>query len=590
MRRKLALLSIGALGVAMAATGCTTTTNGGSSPTAPPPKQQGFISTDPADSKGPAAPIPGATKGGTITNLEAADFEHLDPARSYVNVQQIVGTLLTRSLTTYKETVQPDKSVKMLVVGDMATDTGTDVKHDCTTWKYTLKDGLKFEDGTPVTAADVAYGISRSFSDQLTEGPHYIQNWLVGTGATSADYLTKYKGPYNGGAPMAPGLSVDGSSITFTFPKPECDMPYAAALPMTAAVPAAKDTKTDYDNHPISDGPYMIQNYVRGTSLTLVRNPYWDENTDAVHHAYPDSYKFELADDSSQLNSRLIADNGADKTAMTWVNVTPNVTSQLTPEVQARAVDGATQFADYININMQRVTDLNVRKALNTGLDKTAAIKALGGSYAGTPLNTIESPTTAGWADYNIFGVGPTGDSAKAKTILAGATPALTLCYADTPRRRDEAVAIQSSLKDSGFNITIRALDPDQYYTIIGKKDNTCDMYRAGWGSDWPTGGTIIPPLLDGRSIAPTGNQDLSYYNNPAVNTEMDRISAETDSAQAAADWAALDKKIMTDDAPLIPILNNRNYTLDGSLIGGAFLSSAFGATSMNNLYVKTSA
>ncbi len=54
---------------------------------------------------------------------------------------------MTRSLTTYKETLQADGTVKMTVVGDMATDTGTDVNNDCKMWKYTLKDGLKYEDG-----------------------------------------------------------------------------------------------------------------------------------------------------------------------------------------------------------------------------------------------------------------------------------------------------------------------------------------------------------------------------------------------------------------------------------------------------------
>src|SRR5262245_23205720 len=101
MRRRLTLLSIGALGVAVVASGCTSTGNG-TGTQSPAPIQTGFIGTA-ADSKGPAAPVPGANRGGTITVLQNADFDHLDPARSYVNIQQIVGTLITRSLTTYKE-------------------------------------------------------------------------------------------------------------------------------------------------------------------------------------------------------------------------------------------------------------------------------------------------------------------------------------------------------------------------------------------------------------------------------------------------------------------------------------------------------
>jgi peptide/nickel transport system substrate-binding protein len=582
----LAVLSIGALAVAIAASGCTSNNNTGNN--ANVNKQAGVVSYDPADSTGPAAPVSGATKGGTLTVLLNADFDHLDPARSYVNIQQVVGTLVTRSLATYKETQQANGSVKMTVVGDLATNPGIDVNKDCKVWKYTLKDNIKFEDGSPITSADVAYGVARSFSGQLAEGPHYIQNWLAGTGSTSADYNKTYKGPYDGGALLPPGVTTpDPKTIVFTFPKANCDMPYAAALPMTSPVPQAKDTKLDYDRHPVSSGPYMISEYIKDTSLTLVRNPNWDPATDAAHNAYPDTIKFALNVDSQAINQRLIADAGADQTAMTWVNVVPEVAAQVTGPVAQRVVDGATQFAEYITINNERVTDLNVRKALNTAIDKDAVLKSVGGDLAGTPLNTIESPTTAGWKDYNVFGVGSTGDVAKAKTMLAGATPDLVYCYANTPRRQNQALAVQDNLQKAGFKITLKAIDAAGYYTILGKRGNTCDLYRSGWGSDWPSGSTIIAPLLDGRSIQPEGNQNLEYFNDPGVNAEIDRISALSDASKAADDWAALDKKIMTDFAPMIPVDNARNYTLIGSKVGGAFLSSAYGVTSLNTIFVK---
>jgi len=359
-------------------------------------------------------------------------------------------------------------------------------------------------------------------------------------------------------------------------------------LPMTAAVPKAKDTKLDYDTKPVSDGPYMITEHTKDTSMTLSRNPNWDPNLDPVHHAYPDTIKFALNVDGDAINSRLIADQGDDQTALTWQNVTSQASAQVTGPVAQRVVDGATQFEDYISINMQRVTDLNIRKALNTGLDKEAVLKSIGGDLAGTVENTIESPTTAGWQAYNVFGVGPTGDADKAKAMLNGQTPTLVYCYADSARRHAMALAVQDSLQKAGFKITLKPLDAASYYTLIGKKDIACDLYRDGWGSDWPSGSTIIPPLLDGRSIAPAGNVNWSYYNSDATNAEIDRISAETDATQAATDWAALDKKIMSTDAPMIPTFNNRNYTLYGSKVGGAFLSSAYGATSLNNIFVKS--
>ncbi len=85
----------------------------------------------------------------------------------------------------------------MLLVGDLATNPGTDVNKDCKVWEFKLRDGLKYEDGSAITSKDVAYGIARSFAPELNEGPHYIQQWLYPGGDA---YNATYKGPYDGGA------------------------------------------------------------------------------------------------------------------------------------------------------------------------------------------------------------------------------------------------------------------------------------------------------------------------------------------------------------------------------------------------------
>src|SRR5690349_8595436 len=124
----------------------------------------GAIATDPKDSKGPAPQIPGASKGGTVTVIREAKISHLDPQRVYSFVGLNASQLYARRLTTFKD----DGQGHVTLVGDLAETPGTDVNKDCRTWQYTLKDGLKFEDGSPITAKDVAYGIARSFDLSLT--------------------------------------------------------------------------------------------------------------------------------------------------------------------------------------------------------------------------------------------------------------------------------------------------------------------------------------------------------------------------------------------------------------------------------------
>jgi peptide/nickel transport system substrate-binding protein len=582
VRLKIGALTVSALSVALVASGCSETKNEGSGGDAATNVQAGAISYDANDNKAPAPAVEGATKGGTLGVMLPDGFEHLDPARNYVNVQQLAGQLLYRSLNGYRE----DGKGNLKVIGDLAENPGTDVNKDCKVWEFKLRAGVKYEDGSAVTANDVAYGIARSFSGDLSEGPHYIQQWL----ADSNDYNATYKGPYNGGGDLPPGVTVpDAQTIRFTFAKPHCDMPYAATMPNASPVPKAQDKKTEYDRRPFSSGPYKIKTYQLGNSMVLERNPNWDPNTDPLRTAYPDGFKFDFTLQADQASERIVADAAADQSTITWVNVpAPVLPKTTTPEVKDRVVQGPTQYVWYYYINNQRIKDLKVRQALNVALDKEAVLKAIGGSAAGTPATTLMSPTVAGFKKYDVFNVPATGDKAKVTELLAGTTPPpLVLAYANTPRRTAQAEAARKSLETAGFKVTTKSIDSTNYYTEVGRKDNPYDIYLGGWGSDWPDAGTVLPPLFDGRQITPTGNQNLAYFNDDSVNAEIDRIQTLTDSAARQAAWGALDERIMKEFAPVIPTNYDNNYTLIGSKVGNAFTSDAFGQTGLSNIFVK---
>ncbi|MGZ4632790.1 MAG: ABC transporter substrate-binding protein, partial [Actinomycetes bacterium] len=244
-------------------------------------------------------------KGGTLNILMIADFEHLDPQRNYVTQALNFGSrLLYRSLTGYKSVPGPDGST---LVPDLATDLGKPSDGN-KTWTFTLKDGVKFEDGSPITCADVKYGVERSMSDQITAGPQYAKQYLVGGDA--------YKGPYkDGGKGLDSIQCTDEKTIVFTLNKAIGDFNYTTSLPTFAPVPKAKDTNVKYDDHPVSSGPYKIESYQRDKQLTLVRNESWDPKTDTIRKAYPDKIVTTFGLDPAVIDQRLIADAPADQTA-----------------------------------------------------------------------------------------------------------------------------------------------------------------------------------------------------------------------------------------------------------------------------------
>jgi len=579
------VVAVGAVAVALlgmsAACSKNTGKEGGTGPSAQ--VASGEISTNPADSKGPAAPIKGAKRGGTIISYHERDIEHLDPQRVYISDGQALDQLVTRQLTTFK--VDP-KTHKSILVGDLATNTGTDVNGDGKTWKYTLKPGLKYQDGTPVTAADVAYGVARSFSPNIADGPHYIQQWLAG----STNYNATYKGPYDGAKPTPPGVVVKGNTITFHLKSAQREFPYAASWGTTSPLPKSQDKNPQkIDTHPFSCGPYQIASYQRGSELTLKRNKYWDAKTDPVRHDYFDKLDMKIGVTPTDQTNRVLSNHGADQYGVVdQPGVSPELTQKVLadPSAKGRTLNDFLSFAYRIDINTQRVTDVNERKALNYAIDRKAYVQASGGTSQGEPATTLMSPTVAGYNKYDAYpGAGSSAGVDKAKKLLGGKHPKLVYAYPNTEVGQKLATVVQTALEKAGFKIVLRQEDEDSFFTAIDRKDNGWDLYPTNWGADWPSGSTVIPPLYDGRTIAPAGNQNTSYLNAPDVNKQIDKIKMEP-VEKATKDWGKLDEYIMKKYAPSIPLYYIKQLSITGSKVHDVKIENPPGAITYVDAWV----
>ena len=91
----------------------------------------------------------------------------------------------------------------------------------------------------------------------------------------------------------------------------------------------------------------------------------------------------------------------------------------------------------------------------------------------------------------------------------------------------------------------------------------------------------------DGRQIRDQGHENLSFFDEPAINERMDELDKETDPAKAATAWAELDKQIMEEYAPAVPLTYFGSYSLSGSKVGGIYLSTAANLPALRNAHVK---
>lgn len=529
---------------------------------------------------GPAPAVPGAVQGGTVRVHDAADLTHLDPARIYVTTESTVSMLFTRTLTGYRS-----KGTDITLVGDLATDTGRSSEGG-KVWTYTLREGVTWEDGSPITAADVKYGIERTFVEDFNEGPTYIQTWLAG----SQDFRKNYKGPWDGEG-LDAIATPDERTIRFTFAEPQPDVPFALSMTATAPVKKSADTRQAYDLDPFSAGPYKITEHKRDKTMILERNTAWKPESDPIRTNYPDRFEFTFGEVPLNINQRIIAASGADAASMTMATqLSPEVRDQVmnNPDLLGRTVSGYSTGPSYRAINMKRLTDIRVRKALLYAYPREQLRQLLGGPDTGEFASTIAAPSLVGFEPYDLYNVPPAGDPEKSKALLTEAGKmGQKIVFASGTRPRDEQVSviIMDALRNAGFEPVRKIVDDHKGQYEVSKPDNDFDLIGGGWLPDWPSGSTMYPPLFDGRQIR-AGGYNLSQLDDPAINAEMDEIIKIADPIEAGKRWAALDKKLM-EMIPVIPNLYPHSRQLYGPKIGGAVWDSTMSGISLNGIYVK---
>ncbi|MEU1343138.1 ABC transporter substrate-binding protein [Streptomyces sp. NPDC090075] len=545
-----------------------------------------------ADSTGPAKQVPGAKSGGKMEVLQRDSYAHLDPAQIYVSDEGSLANLIHRGLTGYKST--DDKGVGHEVVGDLATDSGTTTDGG-KTWKYTLKDGIKFADGTPITSADFRQTYERLFAPFINQGPTYLQQWLADT--TGADYRKLLPdGPYKGKhLPDSVLETPDAKTIVFHFKTAHPDLPYALAMAGYAVVSKKGDTQAKYDKSPVTSGPYKIQSFKSGKSMVLVKNTNWDPKTDPIRNQYVDEFDFTFNQQFETSTKALLADSGADQTGVSFNNQVDagNLSKVLSDTtLKARTVAGYQPYVGQMNINMNHIKDKKIREAIAYALPITPFIRAYGGNDAMEVAGGFISPTVTGYdAKFDPFGkkAKPAGDPDKAKKLLTEAGKVgmkLTFGYINTPEGQQYSTAMAAGLEKAGFNVQRQEIPAETYYDQIGKVDNNYDIYHTAWGADWPSASTVIPPLYDGRAIA-DGSPNYSHVNDPKVDSDIDAANALTDPAKSAAAWEKIDKYLLTDVVNAVPTAYYKQVQIAGSKVGGLVYDNVIGGIDPRRLYIK---
>jgi peptide/nickel transport system substrate-binding protein len=500
---------------------------------------------------------PSTTKGGTLRMAISDDWDSLDPGDTYYGFAWNFARLYGRSLTTFA--AAPGEAGTKLVP-DLAQSLGQS-SDGAKTWTYKLRPGLKYEDGTPIKAADVKYAVARSLDkDVLVNGPTYFNDFLD---------LQGYKGPYKA-KDKAAGLKAietpDDTTIVFHLARPFAGFDYLAQLPATVPVPAAKDTGTNYKAHVIASGPYMFKTVQPGKQYTLVRNPNWDPATDPLRKALPDQIDVALKQNQDDIDNRLLA--GQLDIDVTGSGVAAQTQGKILADQTLKANSdnpiGTRLWYLSVNGDVAPLNNLACRQAVQYATNKASIQRAYGGNTGGAVATNVMPPTIAGAQQFNTYPVGAdnTGDLDKAKEALTKCGQpsgfSTTMAFrSDRPKEVATAEAEQQALARVGIKLTLKGFPSGDYYKLYaGKPDyakaNNLGIMTNGWGADWPDGFGFISQIVDSRTIRPSGGNYNLSVKDPAVDQMLDKAITIPDEAARNQAWVDIDKKVM-DDAFIVP-------------------------------------
>ncbi|MGO3151978.1 MAG: ABC transporter substrate-binding protein [Galactobacter sp.] len=506
-------------------------------------------------------------EGGTMYQLLNAPYSHLDPAQGFDGGVNNFYRLIYRQLTTVGGggDDEPNK-----VTPDLATDTGTP-NEDNTEWKFTLKDDIFFEDGTPITSKDVKFGVERSLDPAVSIGSPYARLTL--------DIPKDYKGYYQSGG-LDSIETPDDKTIVFHLAKPYADFPSVVGQAPFTPFPvsqAKKITTTSVDKQPVASGPYRVVENKIGSKLVLERNKYWKKETDEVRTAKPDSWEFTFGLDPATIDERMLAGQGDDANAVGGRVQASAVARLQQPQVSSRVVSGLQGCTTYLAMNTTKkgMDDPKVRQAINYAIDRQAVTDALGGNQLSQVATTMLPPTVEGHEDFDLYpSKDDKGDIDKAKELLkeAGYEDGLTITLdvRSEPKWTKGSEAVQASLKKAGITVKFNPIDTSTYYEVIGTTAQQHDAAITGWCPDWPTGATFLPPIFEGSQIYAKGNQNVAQFDDKGINTRMEEIRKIKDVDEANAEWGKLDKEIL-EKAPAAPLAWEQNVSIVGENVGDAY-------------------
>jgi peptide/nickel transport system substrate-binding protein len=514
------------------------------------------------------------TVSGTLTGAMASGaIDTLDPNRWYFAVTWGLANAMCTTLIRYAD-VSGTAGTKLVPgTADLPV-----ISSNGLTYTYTLRPGARFSNGQPITPADIKYTWLRLMAPAIDTGTGYYFTNVIGANA----YLA-------GTSKTVAGITTTATSITFHLSAPDGAFLYKTALPTTCPVPVGTPM-TPENNGTIeqtyASGPFRLQSYSPGRQLVLAFNKNYNQALGVRGHVA--KIQFSIGVESTQATLEIEANqldfNTSNLATADILKISHD--PALAGQVHTSARPDITYL--FLNYEVPPLNNVDVRKAINYAINRTAIEAQWGGPLAGTPTDQIVPPALVDYKKYSIYPNTPNLAMAKKLMQESGVKTPVSLAIrtqSDAPGFVAMATVIQSNLKAIGINLAIEATPNSVNSSYISNYKSHTPMGIEPWSSDFPDADAIINTGM--YPGTPNFAANFSHFGVASFVPEFNQAAAALGTTRVK-DYEQLDYNLMSQQAPYAPLFNPRWYDFVSARLGGYVYSEAVDAINYNTLYIKS--
>jgi peptide/nickel transport system substrate-binding protein len=518
------------------------------------------------------APKPGVASGTLTGAMSSGAIDTMDPNRWYFAVTWGLANAMCTTLVRYAD--KPDAAGTQLTAGTASMPTISD---NGLTYTFKLRPGARFSDGKPITGQDIKYTFMRLMNPAIDTGTGYYFTNVTGAPA----YLA-------GKASTIPGIVATTSTVTFHLTAPDGAFLYKAALPTTCPVPTGTPMKPEESGSlemNYASGPYKLQSYQPSRQIVMVFNKNYDQALGVRGHVA--KYVFQIGVEASQAALEIQAGQLDFQTSnlATADIIRISHDAALAGQVHQSPRPETTYL--FLNNEVAPFNNIDVRKAVNYAINRTAIEEQWGGPLVGSVTSQIMVPGALGYAHYSAYPDTP--DLAMAKKLMQESGVKLPISTSlrtqnDAPGFMNMAQVIKANLAAIGINVTIVGSPNSVNSSYISNPASHTPMGIEPWSLDFPDAEALINTGMD--PATPNAPPNLTRFGDAAFIPAFNAAAAALGTKRAQL-YEALDKNLMTQVAPYAPIFNARWYDFVSTRVGGYVYSVAMDAINYNTLYVK---